>query len=111
VALGGHPHPLVIRAGGEVEDIGTTAPIVGWQADTRYEDVDADLAAGDVMVLYTDGLLEAVAGHGETDDKALRDVLAPFAGCDAEAVAAALDAAIGTDEIGDDAAFLVVRAR
>jgi sigma-B regulation protein RsbU (phosphoserine phosphatase) len=106
IALGGHPHPLVVRADGTVDAIGQTSPIVGWQAGTAYVDATELLGVGDVLVLFTDGMLEAVAGHGETDDTAVRDVLRPLAGRSAEEVADALDAALGTD-MRDDAAFLV----
>ena len=60
-------------------------------------------------MMFTDGMLEAVAGRGETDDSTIRKVLHPLAGSTASHVADALDAALGAD-IGDDAAFLVVRA-
>lgn len=66
---------------------------------------------GDSLVLFTDGLLEAVAGHGETDDSALRQILRTVADRPAREVADRLDAAIGSAITRDDAAFLVVRTR
>jgi sigma-B regulation protein RsbU (phosphoserine phosphatase) len=116
VALGGHPQPLVLRAAdGSVEAIGQTAPIVGWRAETTYTETTTFLAPGDVLVMFTDGMLEAVAGHGETDDGPVREALRPWAGRSAAEVADALDAALAaavdSDERGmrDDAAFLVAR--
>jgi sigma-B regulation protein RsbU (phosphoserine phosphatase) len=109
VAVGGHPRPLIVRAQGGVEAIGSTAPIVGWSADAEFNETHARLSSGDVLVLFTDGTLEAVAGSGETDDSTLRRMLHPLGGQSAEQVADALDAALG-DDIRDDAAFLVVRA-
>jgi sigma-B regulation protein RsbU (phosphoserine phosphatase) len=111
VALGGHPCPLVLRTDGRVEPIGQTAPIVGWQRNTAFRDVSAVLEPGDVLVMFTDGTLEAVAGHGQTDDTELRQVLQPLAGHSPDTVADVLDAAFGTGGLRDDAAFLVVRAR
>jgi sigma-B regulation protein RsbU (phosphoserine phosphatase) len=111
LALGGHPHPLVVRTDGSVHDIGQSGPIVGWTPDAAFVDSAAELGAGDVLVLFTDGLLEAVAGHGESDPAALRELLRPLAGrTAAEEVADALDAALGDDVMRDDAAFLVIRA-
>jgi sigma-B regulation protein RsbU (phosphoserine phosphatase) len=108
VALGGHPLPLIVRRAGTVESLGTASPIVGWRSESVYTSANATLAPGDMVVMYTDGLLEAIAGRGETDDQALRALLGPLAGRPAEETAQALDAAIG-DERGDDVAVMVTR--
>jgi sigma-B regulation protein RsbU (phosphoserine phosphatase) len=108
VAVGGHPRPLVVRADGTVDPIDAKGPIIGWFPDSRYEVATALLSAGDTIVLFTDGLLEAIAGHGETDDAPIRDVLGGCGGRRAEEVANRLDEAMA-DSLRDDAAFLVVR--
>lgn len=110
VALGGHPRPLIVRADGSIDGIGRTDPIVGWRPDVPYNDVSSRIETGDVLVMFTDGLLEAIAGHGETDDGPIQSILRPLAGRRAPDLAAALEAALG-GELRDDAAFLVVRAR
>lgn len=113
VALGGHPSPLLLRSDGSLEALGITGPIVGWAFDSSWVSTTGVLNPGDALVLYTDGLLEAVAGHGETDDARLRRILAPIAGRSAAEIADALDAALeptGSDR-KDDAAFLVARVR
>jgi phosphoserine phosphatase RsbU/P len=109
VALGGHPHPLVLRGDGTVDDLGPTGPVVGWRADVVFPCTAARMARGDVLVLFTDGLLEAVAGRGETDDSALRALLSPLAGRTADEVADVLDETLSGD-LSDDAAILVIRA-
>lgn len=109
MALGGHPHPLLLRADGTVERVGQAGPLVGWQAEAEFEDVEVQLLPGDVLVMFTDGLVEAMAGRGEVDDCAVQDLLYPLAGATADEVADALDGALGW-EVGDDAAFLVIRA-
>jgi len=109
LSLGGHPHPLVLRRDGTVEPAGVTGPIVGWRADAAFTDAAVHLDQGDVLVLFTDGLLEAVAGHGETDDAAVRQILRRLAGRTASEVADGLDAALGSTAKHDDAALLVVR--
>ena len=109
MALGGHPHPLVLRTDGTVERLGQAGPLVGWQAEAEFEDVHVQLRPGDVIVMFTDGLLEAITGRGEVDDSAVQHLLRPLAGAPAEKVADALDGALGR-EVGDDAAFLVIRA-
>ena len=80
VAVGGHPRPLVVRADGTVDPIDAKGPIIGWFPDSRYEVATALLSAGDTLVLFTDGLLEAVAGHGETDDEQVRACWARWPG-------------------------------
>jgi sigma-B regulation protein RsbU (phosphoserine phosphatase) len=110
MGLAGHPHPLAIRTDGRVERVGRTAPVVGWMLDAEFADVADRLEPGDVLVMFTDGMLEAVAGHGSTDDARLHTLLSPLAGSTAAEIAAALDDALGGEELRDDAAFLVVRS-
>jgi sigma-B regulation protein RsbU (phosphoserine phosphatase) len=108
LALGGNPMPLLLRTDGTIEALGDSAPAVGWVADVDYLDARSQLATGDVLVLFTDGVVRATSADGHVDDTALRDLLGGLGGRSADAVADALDAAIGTD-LSDDAAFVVVR--
>lgn len=110
IALAGHPNPLVIRRDGTVEPIGVTAAVVGWMADVEYTDSLVALNSGDTMVMFTDGVLDAVCGRDSIDDKLLRELLAPLCGAGAEEVASALDAALGDEVLSDDAAFVVVQS-
>ena len=115
LAVGGHPLPLLVRAGtpdgpATVEALGRTGPLLGWFPDTAYRTDTVDLHHGDTLLLFTDGLLEAVAGVGETDDAALRALIADSAGAPVDRLADRLDGAIGEDR-RDDAAFLIVRVR
>ncbi len=109
VSLGGQPHPLVVRCDGTVEKAGRTGPLVGSWAGVTFTDTMVDLAAGELLVMFTDGLLEAVAGHGSFDDTAVRALLGPMAGHTAAEVADRLDAALPRGVLRDDAAFLVIR--
>ena len=62
VAGGGHPMPLVIRADGRVEDPPDPGgPLVGVFRDADFGEDRYRLSPGDVLVAYTDGLLEAHA--------------------------------------------------
>jgi sigma-B regulation protein RsbU (phosphoserine phosphatase) len=111
VGLAGHPHPLIVRRDGAVERVGEVAPMVGCLAEAAFTDVAAKLAPGDVMLMFTDGMLEAVGGHGTADDTVLRKLLGTLAGRSATEVAHRFDAALGHGPLHDDAAFLVLRAR
>ncbi|MDQ3946524.1 MAG: SpoIIE family protein phosphatase [Actinomycetota bacterium] len=111
VGLAGHPHPLVVRRNGAVGRIGEVAPMVGCLADAAFTDVAAELAPGDLLLMFTDGLLEAVGGHGTADDTPVRELLGTLSGRTAAEVADRVDAALGDGPLQDDAAFLVLRAR
>ena len=66
LALGGHPSPLVYRAAtGTVEVLEVEGSIVGAFLNERFEQIEFDLGPGDVLLAYTDGLIEARAGDGE----------------------------------------------
>ena len=68
-ANAGHPPPIVVRAGGKVEIIELPAGIpIGAVDSVSYGEVDADLGDGDLLVLYTDGLVER---RGESLDVGL----------------------------------------
>jgi sigma-B regulation protein RsbU (phosphoserine phosphatase) len=111
VGLAGHPHPLLVRVDGNVERVGETSPVVGWMLDAAYTEASSPMRSGDFLVLFTDGTLEVVAGHGATEDDAVAALLAPLAGRPAGDVADALDEALGAGALRDDAAFVVVAIR
>ena len=56
---GGHHPPLLIRANGEVDPLGRGGPALGVLLDAVYEEQEKPLAEGDLLLIYTDGLIEA----------------------------------------------------
>jgi sigma-B regulation protein RsbU (phosphoserine phosphatase) len=54
----GHPHPLILRRDGRVERLGNGGLPVGLVPDVRYERLDARIAAGDRLLLVSDGFTE-----------------------------------------------------
>jgi PAS domain S-box-containing protein len=60
-ASGGHPLPLVRRADGSVEEIGHASPLLGVLDVLTPTETNLLLRPGDVLLLFTDGLLEAAA--------------------------------------------------
>ena len=55
----GHCPPLLMREGGYLERIETTATILGAFADWECEETEVRIDAGDTLVLYSDGVTEA----------------------------------------------------
>ncbi len=61
VASAGHPPVLHWRAAdGSVREVGAEAPPLGTRLPATYREDAVDLAPGDLVLLYTDGLVEAV---------------------------------------------------
>lgn len=109
VAVAGHPPPAVLHAGsGTVEVLDTTGGVaLGVVEDARPVVVTGVLAPGDVVVLYTDGLVEAPGRDVEQGIDRLLGVVE-------EAVAARPGSArevLAGVQVGDadDRAVLVVR--
>jgi sigma-B regulation protein RsbU (phosphoserine phosphatase) len=55
----GHEPALLVRNGGTVDVLGETSLVVGAMPDAFYTENAAHLAPGDVLIAYTDGIVEA----------------------------------------------------
>jgi hypothetical protein len=60
----GHPPPLLVREG-RVTKLGTGGPVLGLLDDVRYEQGVAAIGPGDLLVLYSDGIVEAANAQDE----------------------------------------------
>jgi sigma-B regulation protein RsbU (phosphoserine phosphatase) len=56
----GHPFPLLLRKSGEVEELGSGSLPLGLRDPVEPATGEAVLEPGDFLVLYTDGLVEAM---------------------------------------------------
>ncbi len=56
----GHAHLFVRHAGGAVEQLRPTCPALGIPSLRRYEEGQFTFSAGDALVIYSDGLIEAL---------------------------------------------------
>jgi phosphoserine phosphatase RsbU/P len=61
----GHNAPIVVRQDGSCLRLGTGGAALGVFKDWEYEQGEVDLAAGDRLVLFTDGVTEARGGNEE----------------------------------------------
>ncbi|MEM8731524.1 MAG: SpoIIE family protein phosphatase [Pseudomonadota bacterium] len=61
----GHPHPLLIRATGEMEFVGQGGVPIGLVPDIDYDQIDVKMQPGDRLLLYSDGFTEARLKSGQ----------------------------------------------
>jgi sigma-B regulation protein RsbU (phosphoserine phosphatase) len=112
-ASAGHPSPLLRRADGRVEPLDERGIVLGFMPEAAYAStVVRELAAGDRVVFYTDGLTEAARPDGEFfGDRAFQDLLASEAPPSSERFMATLiDAARrwAAVDFADDVTVVVV---
>jgi serine phosphatase RsbU (regulator of sigma subunit) len=62
----GHPFPLLRRADGGLVQLGMGSFPLGLRDPLRLEAETVEIATGDLLVLYTDGIPEAVDKNGES---------------------------------------------
>lgn len=61
----GHPRPILKNASGEVTQLENGGAVLGVFPNWKYEDSVVQLAPGDQLVLFTDGITEAAKPNGE----------------------------------------------
>lgn len=61
----GHNTALLVRASGEVERLAASGPPLGLLATAAYKAHATELGPGDLLIVYTDGITEAVDGDDE----------------------------------------------
>jgi len=113
-ASAGHHLPLVLRRGEVTELPLKPSYPLGVRYDTAYPSKTFALEAGDVLLLYTDGILEATDGHGEEfGAERLHAALIDLGGGDAisirDGLIAALKAFTGDRPQEDDVTLLVLK--
>jgi serine phosphatase RsbU (regulator of sigma subunit) len=97
----GHCPPLIVRRDGSIEELGSTGPILGVLPLPSWYSTSTLLEEGDTLVLYSDGVTEAIVDGEELGVQGLRELLAQ--GVTPEAL-------LETLKTCDDVTLLVVRA-
>ena len=106
---GGHPPPLLVRAGGEVEEVaGEGGALLGIYSDPELVDQRLELLPGDSLIMFTDGLTDR---RGDDHRGLIRDLLRATAGTSASETAARLGQLVLSDngKPADDVAVVVLR--
>lgn len=116
VAGGGHLPPMVLRNDGAVEEVHIGGTLVAALPDPDFRQTEIRLTAGELLLLYSDGVTEARGGPTEHEmygeHRLMRD-LASCLGMPAGAVAERIDLRTGQWLAGgdhDDLAVLAVQA-
>ena len=107
----GHPSPLLLRASGEVVELGQTGPILGaWPG--RWRDRTVPVAEGDTLFIYTDGLTELQGRAERFGPERLSRLLSSCRGASPGELLAELQLALeafSSEEQSDDTAAVALR--
>ena len=112
----GHVPPLIVRRSGALEGLALASlncP-VGMFGETKYESASAKLDPGDFLVIYSDGVSEAVSKEREFFEEArLRGIIGEFKGKMAQELTTAIWEGVKTFTAGapqsDDITVLVIQ--
>jgi sigma-B regulation protein RsbU (phosphoserine phosphatase) len=110
----GHLQPILLR-GGTANLLEVTGTVVGAFPFSAYEEKNIQLVSGDVLVAYTDGMIEPENEYGEMfGEQRLTDLLAKNVDRDSpEMIARVMEAVVqwsgSAAELSDDMTMLVAR--
>jgi sigma-B regulation protein RsbU (phosphoserine phosphatase) len=109
----GHLPPILVR-NGAFTNLNPTGTVVGAFPFAKYEERTVELEKGDVVVAYTDGIVEPENPYGEMfGENRMKDLILryAFAGS-SEIIARIMEAVVqwtGSSELQDDMTMVVVR--
>ena len=109
---GGHPPPRLVLPDGVVEPISARGLALGIDAPQAYETVTAPFPPGAIVVVYTDGVIEARRGAEQFGVERLDALLAETRALPPQEIAGAALAACREwtqHELTDDFAVVVVK--
>lgn len=112
-ANAGHNPALVLRRDGAIEELGATGIPLGIMPNASYECGQVALAAGDALIIYTDGITEAKNERGEEFDGHLQEACRKHrhrsAAALADAISSSLERFIGSRPYEDDRTLVIAR--
>jgi PAS domain S-box-containing protein len=107
----GHPHPLILRDG-ELSEVGASGPVAGAFDDGEWPCTSLELHTGDMLVLYTDGVVDTVGTQDRFGEARLRRALRTPAAPDPRTLVDHVMAQLDAFQDGpqrDDTAIVVLR--
>ncbi len=112
LTLAGHHPPLVLRANGEAEEVGRLGTALALFDDPELHDTTIELAPGELLCAYTDGLVEARQGSEMFGSQRVAELLRRHGHLPVDELAGLLWQAVRTfhgDRLQDDVAMLLVK--
>jgi len=114
IASAGHPPPLVLRPGGEVQPLEARGTIIGAVPRPHFSECEVRLERGEALLLYTDGVTELRTTEWQYGERRLQEMAAEHTDDSADAIVdavlhMAVDAQAG--EPRDDIALLCLKQR
>ncbi|WP_158647848.1 histidine kinase N-terminal 7TM domain-containing protein [Nocardioides houyundeii] len=113
LALAGHHPPLLLRTTGEVEEAGEAGTALAMFEEPELHDTTHDLAPGEVLCVFTDGLVEARRDGDMFGTERVAELLRKYGDLPIDELAGVvIDAVRGFhgDHLADDLALLLVRS-
>jgi PAS domain S-box-containing protein len=111
VASAGHPLPLLKRRGEPPREVGRHDVLLGVVDQDAFTETTVELAPGDALLFFTDGVLDAPGADGRFGEQRLLDAVAG-APADPAALLQAVEAALrafASGDRADDRAMLALR--
>jgi sigma-B regulation protein RsbU (phosphoserine phosphatase) len=109
----GHLPPILVRSG-SFTNLNPTGTVVGAFPFAKYEERTVELENGDIVVAYTDGIVEPENPYGEMfGENRMKDLVLRYAYAgSSEIIARTMEAVVqwtGSSELQDDMTMVVVR--
>lgn len=109
----GHLAPILV-CGGSLSTLDSTGTVVGAFPIARYGEKSVQLDQGDMLVAYTDGIVEPENAYGEMfGEERLKDLIQKYARAESSEIIARTMEAVnlwtGAGELQDDMTMLVAR--
>lgn len=108
IASAGHPSPRIVRVDARVERAEASGPLLGVMDEIEVPVMEVELAAGELLVLFTDGVTDP-RRDPEIDEDAFDEMLLGCAGQSAGDAVAKLAQTLSDPDAPDDVALLVAR--
>lgn len=110
----GHNPPILLRGSGEVELLDEGGLILGCVDGVAYQEATIPLRIGDVLILFTDGVSEAMdTAEQEYGEDRLRDYAKALRHLRSQDIAEELEQSVishrGKDQFDDDFTLMIVR--
>jgi len=113
-ANAGHNPPIIVRASGEIELLEGGGPVLGILPIAKYDEQNARLGKGDVLVIYSDGVTEATdLAEEEYGEERLTEIVRQHRAENADAIVKAVTESVSRFTAGapqaDDITLIVAK--